>query len=75
MKFANGKYTAEQRKWCEQYAAKTGFDPHAMVDYEAGEKTFVQAAQDSIHWFESWSNDVHLKITRMGIPGNDPYKL
>jgi hypothetical protein len=75
MKFPKDKYTAAQRKWCEQYEADTGFDPHAMADYEAGVKTFVQAAQDSIHWFESWSSDVYLRITRLEIPGYDPFNI
>ena len=71
MKFAKGKYTAEQRKWCEKYEQETGFDPHAMSDYEAGHKTFVEAAKDSIAWFESWSSDAYRNITGGAIPGQN----
>ena len=73
MKFARGKYTKEQRKWCERYERETGFDPHAMGDYEAGNKTFVDAAKDSVHWFEDWSNDTYLRITSGNIPGDELY--
>ncbi len=71
MKFARGKYTAKQRAWCEMYERETGFDPHAMGDFEAGIKTFVEAAKDSIRWFEDWASDVGLRITRPDIPGDD----
>jgi len=71
MKFARGKYTKAQREWCERYERETGFDPHAMGDYEAGNLTFVQAAKDSVNWFESWSSDAYLRITDGTIPGDD----
>lgn len=71
MKFPKGKYTNEQKEWCRLYERETGFDPHAMADYEAGHLSFVQAAKDSINWFESWSCDVFLRITKKPIPGHD----
>lgn len=71
MKFAKGKYTKQQRDWCRMYENKTGFDPHAMLDFESGKKTFVQAAKDSIKWFEDWASDTYLIITKPEIPGDD----
>lgn len=71
MKFPKCKYTDEQKEWCLLYERETGFDPHAMADYEAGHLTFVQAAKDSVDWFENWSNDVFHRITKRPIPGRD----
>lgn len=73
MKYPKSKYTEDQREWCERYEQETGFDPHAMGDYEAGNLTFIQAAQNSIQWFEDWSSDAHLRITKGGIPGSEFY--
>lgn len=70
MRFPKGKYTDEQKEWCRRYERETGFDPHAMADYEQGNLTFVQAAKDSIAWFENWMNDAYLRITKGSIPGN-----
>jgi len=73
MKFPRGKYTKDQREWCERYERETGFEPHTMADYEAGHLTFVQAAKDSVAWFKDWSSDTYNRITRGGIPGSDFY--
>ena len=71
MKFPRGKYTEKQREWCERYERETGFDPHAMGDYEAGNLTFVQAAKHSVAWFEDWASDAYLQITKGSIPGDE----
>lgn len=71
MNFPEGKYTDAQKKWCQFYERETGFEPHAMADYEAGHLTFVQAAKDSIGWFENWSNEVFHRITKDRIPGHN----
>lgn len=60
MKFPKKLYTKIQRKWCENYQSVTGFEP-LMDDYEAGNRTFQQAANLSVWWFEDWSNDAFLK--------------
>lgn len=69
MRFPKGKYTDEQKEWCRLYERETGFDPHAMADYEQGNLTFVQAAKDSIAWFENWMHDTYLRVTKASIPG------
>lgn len=55
-------YTADQRRWCENYEDRTGFEP-LMEDFEAGDETFAQAAQKSVVWFEDWSSDALLFIS------------
>lgn len=55
-------YTADQRRWCENYVVRTGFEP-LMDDFESGDETFPQAAQKSVVWFEHWSSDALLFIT------------
>lgn len=59
--------TKEQRAWCKEYELATTFEP-LMDDFLAGNETFVQAAKKSNHWFESWSSDAYLSISRH-IPG------
>lgn len=61
------RMTKEQREWCKQYKQQTTFEP-LMDDFLAGNKTFVQAAKLSNRWFEDWSSDAYLNITRH-IPG------
>lgn len=68
MKFAAGKYDAAQKAWCKKYEYETGFEP-LMCDYEAGNEKFHEAARKSIVWFEDWSSDALLKITRCRLPG------
>ena len=63
------RMTKEQRAWCKRYTDETTFEP-MMDDFFEGNKTFVQAATNSNRWFEDWSNDAHLNITR-DIPGED----
>lgn len=70
-KYPKKKYTDDQRAWCELYEAETGFEPHAMADYEAGEIDFVTAARFSLQWFEDWSGDAYNRISRGGIPGTE----
>jgi len=60
-------YTAEQKKWCEDYERHTTFEP-VMEEYEAGNTTFVEAAIWNVSWFESWASDAHLRAGK-GIPG------
>ena len=55
------QYTAAQREWCQRYERETTFEP-LMCDYEAGNVTFVQAARESVRWFEDWSNDAMLRL-------------
>ena len=71
MKFPKGKYTAEQKEWCRFYEQETGFDPHAMADYEQGHLTFVQAAKDSVGWFENWMQETFHRVMERSIPGDD----
>lgn len=63
------RMTKEQREWCERYEKETTFEP-LMDDFLAGNESFEKAAQDSIRWFEDWSSDAHLNISR-DIPGVD----
>jgi hypothetical protein len=67
MKFPKGKYSAEQRAWCENYESRTGFDP-LMEDFEAGNETFYEAATKSVSWFEDHSCDAFLSVSS-NIPG------
>lgn len=59
--------TQEQRAWCKLYVEQTTFEP-LMDDFRAGNMTFVDAAKQSNRWFEDWSGDAYLNITRH-IPG------
>ena len=67
MKFPKGKYTADQQAWCRKYESETGFDP-MTDDFEAGNVSFYSAAQNAIHWYESHTSSVHLRI-QDGVPG------
>jgi hypothetical protein len=67
MTFPTGKYTKVQRAWCENYEARTGFDP-LMDDFESGNETFRQAAQRSIRWFEDHAADA-LNAISHDVPG------
>lgn len=73
MEYSKKYYSNEQREWCLNYEKITGFDPHAMQDYEAGVLSFVKAAKDSIAWFDDWSSDSYLAITRKVIPGANEF--
>jgi len=66
-KYPKKHYTPEQRAWCEQYERHTTFEP-LMCDYEAGNQTFVDAAQFSVRWFDLWAGDVQ-RIVGDKIPG------
>lgn len=70
MKFSRHLYNAAQKAWCQRYECETTFEP-LMCGYEAGEITFVQAAKESIRWFEGWSNDAHLRASDGTIPGDE----
>lgn len=59
--------TKKQREWCKLYQKETTFEP-MMDDFLAGNVTFVEAAKNSNRWFEDWSSDAFLNITRH-IPG------
>jgi len=61
------RMTKEQRAWCKLYKEQTSFAP-LMDDFLAGNETFVAAAKHSVRWFEDWSSDAYLNITRH-IPG------
>lgn len=63
------KFTRTQKKWCSLYEKETGFEP-LMDDFIAGNESFVRAARKSARWFEDWSNDAILNITRH-IPGEE----
>ncbi|CAE6820399.1 hypothetical protein R70006_06170 [Paraburkholderia domus] len=69
MKFLKGKYTQAQQAWCENYEARTGFDP-LMDDFEAGNESFYEGATKSVSWYEDHSNDALLSISN-AIPGFD----
>ena len=56
-----------QRDWCREYKRQTGFEA-LMDDFLYGNETFVEAAHKSNRWFEDWSGDALLNITR-NIPG------
>lgn len=64
------KYTERQRKWCEHYERMTGFEP-LMCDYEAGNESFVQAADKSTQWYEVHTSDMYLSITQRPVPGSE----
>lgn len=67
-RWAAPKYDHQQREWCIAYEAETGFDP-MMDDYEAGLKTFAEAAVASLRWYEDHTSDAHLRISNKAIPG------
>lgn len=62
-------YDKRQQNWCEYYERTTGFEP-LMCDYEAGNETFVEAAEKSNQWYEDHTTDTYLAITRW-IPGSE----
>jgi hypothetical protein len=66
--FDRSKYTPEQWEWCVKYENRTGFDP-MMEDFEAGIKTFYEAAQHACAWYDDHTGDAHNAVTR-NIPGN-----
>lgn len=63
-------YDKRQQNWCEYYERTTGFEP-LMCDYEAGNETFVEAAEKSNQWYEDHTTDTYLAITREWIPGSE----
>lgn len=63
-------YDDRQRAWCARYEHETGFEP-LMDDFEAGNQTFVEAAQASTRWYEDHTNDAYLRITDGAIPGSE----
>mgnify|MGYP001589678323 CR=1 FL=1 len=64
------RMTKEQRAWAKLYKLETGFEA-LLDDFLDGTESFVVAAQKSNRWFEDWSNDAHLNITRE-IPEEKP---
>lgn len=58
------KISAAEREWLERYENTTGFEPMFQDEIDSGETTFFQAAQENIKWFEDWSSDAMLGITR-----------
>lgn len=61
------KYTPEQWAWCENYQSRTMFDP-MMDSFEVGEKSFYEAAQFAIRWYEDHSKDAYLSVSN-NVPG------
>lgn len=72
MNIKNKKYTKKQIEWCDNYLDATTFDP-LMDQFEAGEETFQQAAQRSVHWFEQWSQNALLNCDKNQISLNTKY--
>ena len=66
---AKVRMTKEERAWCKRYEKETTFEP-LMDDFLAGNETFLEAARASVRWFEDWSRDALLNISR-DIPGAD----
>ena len=63
------RMTAAQRAWCQNYFRETDFE--AMMDnFLSGDETFQASARKSVRWFEQWSTDAHLNISR-NIPGDE----
>ena len=60
MKYPKKIFTEAQIAWCKNYENETTFEP-LMDDFIAGNQTFQEAAESSIHWFESWSSDALLQ--------------
>lgn len=61
------RMTKEQREWCKEYEKQTTFEP-LMDDFLYGNESFVHCAKNSVRWFEDWSSDAFLNISRH-IPG------
>lgn len=61
------RMTKEQREWCRRYKAETTFEP-LMDGFLYGNESFIAAARFSVLWFEDWSSDAHLNVSR-DIPG------
>lgn len=61
------KYTQEQWDWCQKYESRTGFDP-MMESFEAGDRSFYDAARSAVSWYEMHSIDAFLAISG-NIPG------
>lgn len=64
------RMTSAQTAWCREYKHQTTFEP-LMDDFKAGNATFSQCAHSSVRWFEDWSTDAHLNISR-NIPEDKP---
>ncbi len=62
------RFTPEQKEWCDNYEARTGFEP-LMDDYVAGNESFIAAAKRSVRWFEDHASDAMRRIGN--IPGID----
>jgi len=57
------KFNRRQKSWVTLYQNETGFDA-MMDDFLAGNETFLIAAKKSVRWFEDWSSDAYLNISR-----------
>ncbi len=66
-RYSKKKYTAEQIAWCQKYERETSFEP-LMDDFDGGKSSFLEAANLSVRWFEDWSTDAHIRISK-NIPG------
>jgi hypothetical protein len=64
------KYDEHQRAWCVYYERWTDFPP-LMDDYEAGNESFVLAANKSVRWYESHTTDMYLRVSGNPIPGDN----
>lgn len=63
------KLNKAQKAWCTRYENETGFDA-LMDDFLAGNETFLFAAKNSVRWFEDWSSNAYLNISR-NYPGEE----
>lgn len=60
VKNVNGK----QRAWLILYEKSTTFEPMHQDELDSGAMTFNEVARANIEWFEQWSGDAFLEITR-----------
>ena len=57
----------EHIEWLRRYESQTTFEPMSMEEYLDGEMSFRDLVWENADWFEDWSTDVHLAITK-GLP-------
>ena len=51
-------------EWLRRYESQTTFEPMDMEEYLDGDKSFRDLVWENATWFQDWSNDAHLAITR-----------
>lgn len=56
--------TPEQREWLERYERETGFEPMHQEELNGDPAKFYEIARLNIDWFEGWSSDALLRISR-----------